>query len=155
MEKIDKKLLVNIIVGICLVSAITTCINLFISFFQILQRRVTDYGWPTATLILIGLLSAASLIFFVLRLMNQHKTIHLVGIILSAATIFMNFIFILTLISTDSFYTTVQTLLISIEIPLVLIFSLVDASEFKKYITITTSNENTENKVEEIENSKN
>lgn len=156
MQKIDKKCLFNVVLGVCLVSLISAVVLLFSNFFQIVQGEIPSaYDWPVATLIISGLLIGASLILFALRLTNENRTIKAVGLLVDLIAFVLVFIFMFTLISNDTVKITIQTLLLTAEIPFALIIALVDFHDLKDFVTIDVKPNNQKTEEEKIENDEN
>lgn len=155
MQRIDKKCLFNVVLGISLVGLISAGVLLFSNFFQIVQGEVpSSYDWPVASLILSGLFVAGALILFALRLFQpNNRPIKAAGILVDFISFLLMLIFMLTLISTDTVKATIQTLILNAAVPFALIIGLVDFHDVKDFITIdvTQKKQDEENKNDESE----
>lgn len=149
MQKIDKKCLFNVVLGVSIVSLITAVVLLFSNFFQIVQSEIpSTYDWPVATLIISGLLIGGAIVLFCLRLTNENRTLKAAGILVDFIAFLLVFIFMLTLISTDTIKITIQTLLLTAEVPFAIMIALVDFHDLKDFVTIDVKPNN--QKTEEI-----
>ena len=96
MQKIDKKCLFNVVLGVSIVSLITAVVLLFSNFFQIVQSEIpSTYDWPVTTLIISGLLIGGAIVLFCLRLTNENRTLKAAGILVDFIAFLLVFIFIL------------------------------------------------------------
>lgn len=149
MQRIDKKCLFNVVLGVSIVSLISAIVLLFSNFFQIVQSEIpSTYNWPVTTLIISGLLIGGATILFCVRIINENRTLKAAGILVDFIAFLLVFIFMLTLISTNTIKTTIQTLLLTAEIPFAIIIALVDFHDLKDFVTIDVKPNN--QKTEEI-----
>ena len=156
MQKVDKKILFQVVLGVCIVSLIGACISLFSNFFYLvdLVRNINgSYAWPLIALFLSGLITGASLIFLALRLTIENRTIKGIGILINCIGFLLIFIFSLTLLNIESIKHSVYGLLLNAIIPLGVIIGLVDFQDMKEFVSIDVKNnyQETTQEVNEIQ----